>query len=426
MSIGATKCGLTVFNGDLSEVRREEWKIQGQNIPVVDKYTYLGLEVRNDWDLSEIAAERAERARRALSALLPALSNSLIPLNVKAMMFKSLVVPVASYGGELLGMQRERVRKAQSVLDKGLKWILAGAVSKGTIVAAAALRAELGLPSLYAIVSGRRARAWVKYRSLKTWISILVNNPYRKRKATWVTGTSRWLKRVGVDEATLAGSPSWASRRVVDLVWEKENANNKTAGLSHYMKWNFGLTRSYLIRSLKHPDLTLGVRWLTRMRTLGVWMGPRAAKARLIPEMFRTVCPSCRAEIAEDIQHVLLDCPNGLAERQRTVQPLLDHIAAYQPALGREELAVILLGGQAGGVDLTKFWLGSAAHSNWDGSAAYLKVAEFLQLVMPLRMRKLWENHDLTNMAPDKQSQSPSGYGSSIRARAGQGGGFSG
>ena len=213
---------------------------------------------------------------------------------------------------------------------------------------------------------------------------------------------------------------------VVDLVWEKENANNKTAGLSHYMKWNFGLTRSYLIRSLKHPDLTLGVRWLTRMRTLGVWTGPRAAKAKLISEMFRTVCPSCRAENAEDIPHILLECPIGLAERQRTVQPLVDQVAAVQPDLGREELAIILLGGQAGGADLRKNWVGSAAHSTWDGAAAYLKVAEFLQLVMPLRMGKLWENYMAKNMTPDKRSQRPSGYGSSIRARAGQGGVFSG
>jgi len=212
----------------------------------------------------------------------------------------------------------------------------------------------------------------------------------------------------------------------VDLVWEKENANNKTAGLSQYVKWNFGLTRSYLVRSLEYHDLTLGVRWLTRMRTLGVWMGPRAAKANLVPEVFRTVCPSCRAEITEDMAHVLLECPIGSVERQRTVQPLLDHIAAYHPNLGREELAVILLGGQAGGVDFTKIWLGTAAHSTWDGAAAYLKVAEFLQLVMPRRMGKLWENHDVTNMTPDKRSQRPSGYGSSNRARAGQGGGFSG
>ena len=142
--------------------------------------------------------------------------------------------------------------------------------------------------------------------------------------------------------------------------------------------------------------------------------------------MYPTVCPSCRAEIAEDIPHVLLDCPIGLAERQRTVQPLLDQVAATKPDLGREELAVILLGGQAGGLDFNRIWLGTAAQSTWDGAAAYLKVAEFLQIVMPLRMRKLWENHDATNMTPDKRSQSPSGYGSSIRARAGQGGVFRG
>src|SRR5262249_7031099 len=140
-----------------------------------------------------------------------------------------------------------------------------------TVVAAAALRAEVDLPSLYATVSGSRARAWVKYRSLKTWISILVNNPFRARKCTWVTGTSRWLKRIKVDEATLTSSPARASRRVVDLIWEKENAKDKTVGLNHYVTSSFGLTRSYLVRSLKHPELAVGIRWVTRMRTLGVW-----------------------------------------------------------------------------------------------------------------------------------------------------------
>src|SRR5690606_4429073 len=125
MSIGANKCGVTVFNGNLDLLRSEQWVLQGQVVPVVDSYTYLGVEVHSDWDLAKSAADVSSRARKALWALKPALENSMIPLAVKAMMIRSMDMPVAAYGGELLGMQATRVKSIQAIINQGLKWVLA-------------------------------------------------------------------------------------------------------------------------------------------------------------------------------------------------------------------------------------------------------------------------------------------------------------
>jgi exonuclease III len=393
MSVGAAKCGVTVFYGDVSAIERDQWMLQGQAIPVVESYTYLGIDVYSDWDLVKTAAKRSESARRALWALRPALGNSMIPLDVKILMIKALVAPVASFGGELLGMYKDRARLGQKILDQGLKWALAGTISKGTVVAAAALRAEFSLAPLHAAMSARRTRAWVKARSLKTWLSILVDHPLRHRKTTWVSGTSRWLKRIGALNIIENHDPKRSARIVEDMVWRKENEHDRTGGLAFYQQWDFHATRSYVHLSLDRPDLARGIRWLTRMRTRGIWTGPRAAKAKLVSPMFLEVCPSCQKTVKEDIPHILLDCAAGEDLRQRWIRPLAEWVVGVHSALGREELAATLLGGQVGGVPPSRIWLGVDTQISWGGTAPFLRVAEFLQEEMPRRMKKLWASH---------------------------------
>ena len=449
MSIGAHKCGVMVFFGDTHLLRQSQWMMQGQEVPVVESYTYLGVEVHNDWDLTKAAANAASRARKALWALRPALGNPMIPMDVKALMLKALVMPVATYGGEVLGMHQARAKSGQAIINQGLKWALAGDVSKGTVVGAAAARAELGLDSLYAVMAGRRARAWVKFRGLRTWISTLLSHPFRHRKATWVSGTSRYLKRLRADKAIEDKSAKGAAHAVTRLAEEQELKRDKTASREFHGKWGFARTNSFLKRALQRPELAHGIRWLARMRTMSVWTGPRAAKANLVPDRWSDMCPSCERECKEDIPHILLECTLHEESRKALIRPLVERFADESPALAREELAVLMLGGQASGVDLGQKWLGKTTQPIVEGDAPFLRVAEFLQGAMPQRMSRLWSDRtpqparadrsqssgrtvrnrstalrQSRSSVPGIQSQSPNGYGRSLRARAGLGGGF--
>jgi len=41
MSIGASKCGVMVIHGDSQRIRSRSWRLQNQEIPIVEKYRYL-------------------------------------------------------------------------------------------------------------------------------------------------------------------------------------------------------------------------------------------------------------------------------------------------------------------------------------------------------------------------------------------------
>ena len=117
MSIGAPKCGVTVFYGDINTLKGGQWVLQGQAIPVVETYTYLGIEVNTNWDLTKSVTSSTKKAQRALWSLRPTLASPQIPLDVKALIIRSLIVPVAAYGGELFGMQRVRAKGSQKLID---------------------------------------------------------------------------------------------------------------------------------------------------------------------------------------------------------------------------------------------------------------------------------------------------------------------
>ncbi len=55
---------------------------------------------------------------------------------------------------------------------------------------------ELEIPTVYAHLSGYRARAQRKFRSLKTVMQALATSKHTTLKTTWVVGTNRAL--VGV------------------------------------------------------------------------------------------------------------------------------------------------------------------------------------------------------------------------------------
>jgi hypothetical protein len=41
MSIGASKCGVMVIHGDSQSIRNRSWRLQNQEIPIVETYRYL-------------------------------------------------------------------------------------------------------------------------------------------------------------------------------------------------------------------------------------------------------------------------------------------------------------------------------------------------------------------------------------------------
>jgi exonuclease III len=390
MSIGAKKCGVMVC-GESTNSLNSSWTLQGQEVPVVDSYTYLGIEIHNDLDLTKSAKAISVRVNKALMSLRPALVNSSIPVGVKVLMIKSLIMPIATLGGELLGMNQAHAKHSQSLINKGLQWILSGDRAGQGSMGMAAVGLELGIAPLSALLAGCRTRAWFKYRTLHTWVATLVKEIFKHRKISWTSGTSRWLKRFQVDGASDSRQPSKAkAKEVVSLSWNSKLEKDSTQSLNQYLRKGFEETRIFNKLALTHTDSCKGFVWLTRMRTGALWTGIRAAKAGLIEPRWARKCPSCKENCQEDIPHILLECKKFSDEIKGYIQPIMDKLVEQSPALSREELATLIIGGQVDGVLSSDFWLGRATYLNTDTEAPCLRVVKYLQCVMPLRMGYLW------------------------------------
>jgi hypothetical protein len=158
-----------------------------------------------------------------------------------------------------------------------------------------------------------------------------------------------------------------------------------------------------------------------------VWTAYRAAKAGLIESDLGEVCPSCGERVREDIPHILLECECETETRQALIKPAIDEAVDMLPALpNRREIAVLILGGQVGEATLRPTWLKGAAHVGGAATPSFARVAEFLQIVMPRRMGRLWsmrapqrtDNAPVSNPHPGESVNAQDGYGRPTSGRA--------
>ena len=68
----------------------------------------------------------------------------------------------------------------------------------------------------------QRARAYRKYRSLRTWIATLILNPPKSQQKTWTSGSQTWLKTRKMENQT--------DRKVMEDDWHRwEGTRTETA-----------------------------------------------------------------------------------------------------------------------------------------------------------------------------------------------------
>ena len=161
---------------------------------MVEAYTYLGCHLTHDLDLGAMAKHRAKMGEASLAELRPFIANGTIPIWVRRHVLTSIILPRMLYVSQLWGMNGVRSEPAQRVADKATRLLLSiGGMGAG--LSLNAMREELGIGKVEAMAAARRVRAIIKYPSLRTWIAELIKCPLTAQKATWVSGTTRWINR---------------------------------------------------------------------------------------------------------------------------------------------------------------------------------------------------------------------------------------
>jgi hypothetical protein len=204
MEVGIKKCGIVEFEAhepdgtlqvsQLPDVAAQaRLKLCRQDVPLVETYTYLGIEITKTLSYWDLIQPRLDSGRKTVQLLSPFLSCPILPMLSRWLVLQVVVLPRLLYGAEIYGMCRELTNAMQRHLNFALRCVLG--IPKWKRMSLYLLWKEMRMKPICAIAAGRRARAYAKCFDLKTWVKNLANKPLRIQKWTWVSGTTRWIGR---------------------------------------------------------------------------------------------------------------------------------------------------------------------------------------------------------------------------------------
>jgi len=426
MKVGIKKCGImcmgdkkiqTVVDEGQEQLREEGAPcLGGDPVPVVEEYVYLGVTITRYLNQGIMAEKRLDKARRASFLLKPLLRDKHIPVGVRAMILQAVVSSSLLYGSELWGMNAERCEKGQGVLNDAMRLML-GSKAKATNIPVMAMWRELGVPPVRAEAAARRARAWFKFPSLKTWIGVLCANEMPKKSnelkvQTWMMMTSKWLKQNKVQEADGGDGEEKLEesifKKVLEAEWAKAERYQGAKASAEYLRNGFAYTSLSSMVAIpplgrrEQVKLGSGLRLLSLCRIGGLWTAPSLARAYKELEDFKDLCPCCAAYVmgrGEDITHIVVECERWKKERELYLGRYIRRVKQRYPRVGSDQLGVFLLGGVVEGERLAD-WLPprkGEGFSQWSREeilhCGALEMARFLQSIECERKRIVGDLH---------------------------------
>ena len=374
MRVGIKKCGVMCLGvgkktqtladeGQMSLVMGGPPCLGGEPVPIVEEYVYLGVTITRSLDKKVMLERRLKKATAAAFFIRPLLRDKFIPMGIRSLILQSVVMSSLLYGSEIWGMDAKLCDMGQTELNKVMRPML-GCKAKATNVPVAAMWRELGVPPVRAAAAARRARAWFKYPSLKTWIGVLCKYERPKGVKAWVSSTRSWLsghKLLEADGGDRADSPEESTyKRVLQAEWVAAERTNKAKGALKYLGSDYASLSSLVaippLGRREQVKLGPGLRMVSLCRLGSFWTGASLAQAykKQYPDLdlYEELCPCCEGWVwgsGEDINHMLVDCIKWEKEREKYLGRLIRQLQASHGPLGSDQLGVLLLGGASEG-----------------------------------------------------------------------------
>ena len=155
------------------------WRtVHGRVVPLVRRYRYLGLVLTDKLDPAVMATDRLEGLKRRVAALMPYLCDRRMPVDVRLEVVRTVLFPMAMYGGDVLGAQPDYLHGATRCLERALRAVF-GAARNAPLFT---LWREARLVPVAVAAKGAMVRAlhsWVS--SSKTYIADLLRSVSRVR-----------------------------------------------------------------------------------------------------------------------------------------------------------------------------------------------------------------------------------------------------
>ncbi len=344
MEVNPSKCGVMVIGeqeppDDLIIIYDNEL------IPVVDAYTYLGVEINPMLDLGRMSKFRVAKGVKAAAVIDKMMGNLLVPLEYKKMLLSGFLIPVLMYGSELFGMNESRLTLLKGVLDNSIKRI----TKKHSYCRVRAYE-ELDLKPLATMAAMSRARAIYKWRDSKGIISDLLASAqsFKNRKKTWACQTLIWLKRfkISLDMENLKE----LKKSVLNNCGERSRKRDKSKISSISRALNIKSGKILRKAQLKFNVSPVGLDALIRIRMGSFQFTNELIRKGKIPSAYNDKCICCGSKVKEDPEHLIMNCQAFKESRERLIPCLkskdykLNHLlGGGSPASGGKPNAVLEL-----------------------------------------------------------------------------------
>jgi len=380
LPVGHVKCGVMVVHGSPQQRQAlitTNISICGTPIPIVERYTYLGIVLDHELDLTVAVEARVASVNNVLAKWRPFLLSRSIPLHMRRRVLLSMIRPVALYGGELFGMVAKRVEPIQKAFNVGIMMTMLGKLSSKSM--RRILYRECGVPTIHASMSAACLRAMLKFPNAKTFIGTLCAfGPKKCRSVSgWLAGARRVINGFPVGVLPMGVSDKAKCRSLISHLWLKGDSVAATTGAESWKKRQLGslsVSSGYVMLNSHDPNVIFGLSEIARMRCGAYWSAMRLSHTIASSTLnYLEWCPCCQAHVPENIEHILCECPawssyrttmfselrNALPCDNAANIPLRDVLSKLTTRAC--DIVTLLLGGVVGGLTLSPAWQGGLA-----------------------------------------------------------------
>jgi hypothetical protein len=120
MNVGASKCGVMVIHGDSQSIRNRSWRLQNQEIPIVEKYRYLEVGLTPTLDEKAHVDEMIAKMHRRTAIARPVLSDPSIPLAIRTRALRMCIIQPSTWGAEWCGMKHTNASRLQTAANRAM------------------------------------------------------------------------------------------------------------------------------------------------------------------------------------------------------------------------------------------------------------------------------------------------------------------